>query len=135
MSGEMNLNTLLKSMKPILCDGDFVFCVLNSGLNENIFKLDPICIFHETEGLTIIIEKDKADQNNLPYGSIFRMITLSVHSSLDAIGFLAVITTKLAEKQMSVNPVSAYYHDHIFVPAEKALIAMEVLEKLSSELN
>ena len=52
------------------------------------------------------------------------MITLSVHSSLDAVGFLAAITNKLAAAAISFNPVSAYYHDHLFIPANRAEQAM-----------
>ena len=56
-----------------------------------------------------------------------RMITLDVHSALDAIGFLAAVATLLAKAGISVNAVSAYYHDHLFVPREKADEAMRLL--------
>ncbi|RVD48425.1 ACT domain-containing protein, partial [Mesorhizobium sp. M2D.F.Ca.ET.140.01.1.1] len=62
-----------------------------------------------------------------------RMITLNIHSSLEAVGFLAAITTRLAAAGMSVNPVSAFYHDHLFVPAERAEEAMAILAKLVEE--
>jgi hypothetical protein len=51
-----------------------------------------------------------------------------VHSALTAVGFLAAITTRLAEAGISVNAVSAYYHDHLFVPWERREEAMEVLK-------
>ena len=60
---------------------------------------------------------------------IFRLITLTVHSSLEAVGLTAVVTNKLAEHKISANVVAAYYHDHIFVPCEKAKKAMEVLRE------
>jgi hypothetical protein len=59
------------------------------------------------------------------------MITLSIHSSLEAVGFLAAITGKLADHNISVNPISAYYHDHLFVPAARAQAAMELLQEFS----
>ncbi len=62
-----------------------------------------------------------------------RMITLNIHSSLDAVGFLAAITARLAAAGMGVNPVSAYFHDHLFVPADRAEEAMAVLEALVAE--
>ena len=60
------------------------------------------------------------------------MITLTVHSSLEAVGFLAVITRKLAQHSISVNAVSAYHHDHLFVPvacAEEAMILLADMAK------
>ena len=78
------------------------------------------------------MSRESADATALPYTSVFRLITLSVHSSLDAVGFLAAITSKLAEHSISVNPVSAYYHDHLFVPAAQAEEVMELLQEFSS---
>jgi hypothetical protein len=44
-----------------------------------------------------------------------------------------VITTRLAAAGMGVNPVSAYFHDHLFVPAGRAEEAMAVLHALALE--
>ncbi|RVA88555.1 ACT domain-containing protein, partial [Mesorhizobium sp. M7A.F.Ca.CA.004.02.1.1] len=62
-----------------------------------------------------------------------RMVTLNIHSSLEAVGFLAAITTRLAAAGMGVNPVSAFYHDHLFVPADRAEEALELLVGLAAE--
>jgi uncharacterized protein len=61
------------------------------------------------------------------------MITLDIHSSLEAVGFLAAITTRLAAAGMGVNPVSAFYHDHLFVPAERAEEALGLLRDLAKD--
>ena len=128
MSGESDLNTLLQSMQPIICLGEYVFC---STSDRDYSHLDPIGLFKENEGTTLIIEREKADAATLSYTSIFCLITLSVHSSLEAIGFLAAITNKLAEHNISVNPVSAYYHDHLFVPVSRAREAITLLKEFS----
>jgi hypothetical protein len=54
------------------------------------------------------------------------MITLDVHSSLEAVGFIAVIATALKNLNIGVNPVSGYFHDHLFIPdgREKEVMAM-----------
>ncbi|BAU12617.1 ribonuclease H like protein [Leptolyngbya sp. NIES-3755] len=129
MSGETDLTTLLQSMNPVLQQGEFVFCSVSS---EDWFRLNPIGMFREEEGLTLILDREIADRENIPYASVFRMITLSVHSSLDAVGFLAAISQKLAEHGMSVNAISAYYHDHLFVPTAQADRAIELLEEFGS---
>jgi hypothetical protein len=59
------------------------------------------------------------------------MITLSIHSSLDAVGFLAAITAQLAEHGISVNVVSAYYHDHLFVTASRVDEVLKLLQEFS----
>jgi len=125
MSGETNLTVLLKNMQPILHKEMYVFCTTSDSFN--IKRLNPVCLFQEAEGTTLILQQAEADSANLPYRSTFRMITLSIHSSLEAVGFLAAITGKLAEHGISVNPVSAYYHDHLFVPAAQADTVMALL--------
>ena len=61
------------------------------------------------------------------------MITCKVHSSLEAVGFMAVIATRLAQKGMGVNPVSGFFHDHLFVPLGREEQALECLEELAKE--
>jgi hypothetical protein len=132
MPGETNLSLLLKSIQPILQEGEYVFCSIDRQ-NLPFFMADAIGIFQEEEGTTIILSRNRADADKLNYSSVFRMITLSVHSSLDAVGFLAAIATKLAEHRISVNPVSAYYHDHLFVPTSRALEVMDLLKEFSEK--
>ena len=126
MDGETNLDILLKNMQPVLHEGIYVFHSSDIALSETI-ALNPIMIFQEREGTALILEKKNADNANLIYHYPSKMITLNVHSSLNAIGFLAAITRKLADKNISVNPVSAHYHDHLFIPEDKADSAMKCL--------
>ena len=129
MPGETNLSRLIQNMQPELLEGEFVFVRFNRDLIEAI-KLNPICTFNENEGLSLILNRDEADLNSIQYESVFRMITLNIRSSLDAVGFLARITGKLAMYNISVNPVSAYYHDHLFVPIARAEEAVNILKQL-----
>lgn len=129
MSGEKSLEILLHSMRPKLSESQFVFCnVLPDKLST--LKVEPLFVFREEEGVTIIIEKWQADSESLDYDDVWSWIALTVHSSLSAVGFLAAITAKLSENAISVNVVSAYFHDHLFVPQEKASLAMQVLVDL-----
>jgi len=57
---------------------------------------------------------------------------LTVHSSLAAVGLLAAVTAALAARGISVNPVSAFHHDHLFVPVTQAEAALETLRALSA---
>jgi hypothetical protein len=130
MSGETDLNILLQSMQPILHEEEYIFCSIKNQ-EYHYSDLTPIGQFREKEGLTLILTREQADSTGLAYTSVFCMITLSIHSSLEAIGFLATITGKLAEHFISVNPVSAYYHDHLFIPSSHAHKAMELLQELA----
>jgi hypothetical protein len=58
---------------------------------------------------------------------------LTVHSSLEAIGFLATISTALAHAGIPCNAVAAYHHDHLFIPVDRAQEALALLKALSSD--
>lgn len=132
MSAETNLHTLLRTMTPELQEGEFVFCTIPEG-EFGQRGLTPVGVFHEREGVTLILFRAEAEQRHIPYTYPARMITLTVHSSLEAVGFLAAITAKLAEAGISVNAVSAYYHDHLFVPVDRASDAMHILKTLAQQ--
>ncbi len=91
----------------------------------------PLFAFREAEGVTLIVTRSQAKGQGWPPDPAWACITLAVHSSLQAVGFLAAITGALAREGISVNPVSAYYYDHLFVPWERRRDAMKILKALS----
>lgn len=129
MTGETDITQLLKNMNPEQNPGQYVFCVVNT--LKDAAELNPLCIFQEKEGVTVIIPKQQADENILFYPTICTWITLSVHSSLEAVGLTAAVSKALTKANISCNVVAAYHHDHIFVPVKDAERAMEVLHELT----
>ena len=91
----------------------------------------PIGSFREQEGLSVIIERDTARALGLEYSYVAAWITLTIHSSLEAVGLTAAFATALAEAGISCNVVAGYYHDHLFVALEDAEKAMQVLHDLA----
>tara|TARA_R110002049_G_scaffold135469_1_gene294992 strand:+ start:2600 stop:2992 length:393 start_codon:yes stop_codon:yes gene_type:complete len=129
MNGEKNLEMLLKSMKPKHNLGEFVFCKTENLDQLNLSQI--IMTFKEEESTTIITKKEVADQLNLDYSFIASWITLTVHSSLEAVGLTAAFSSALSENGISCNVVAAYYHDHIFVDKKDTDKAMEILNAFS----
>ena len=129
MAGETDPSILLKQIRPELNEGEFVYCIVDS--KERAAGLNPLCTFSEKEGVTIILPRQKAEQEGLPYPVICAWITLTVHSSLEAVGLTAAVSKALTEANISCNVVAAYYHDHLFVPIKDADRAMDVLIHLT----
>ena len=129
MPGETNLRTLLKTMTPLLNTGEYVFCTVSDigAIPQN----QVLALFKEAEGNTVVIEKSIADAHGLTYSYISSWITLTIHSSLEAVGLTAAFSNALAKKGISCNVIAAYYHDHIFVAKDDAEKAMAALEQLS----
>jgi len=79
------------------------------------------------------LPKHQADDAALPYSMTCAWITLTVHSSLEAVGLTAAVSKALTNANISCNVIAAYYHDHIFVPAQDAQQAMDVLLQLTKQ--
>ena len=124
-----DLNELLASMAPHLNEGEFVFCSLEGEYGDYL-HLNPITAFRETEGLSLVIPKQSAIDNNINADSTYRMITLTVHSSLEAVGLTAAVAAKLTDHNISANVIAAFHHDHILVQTDKADAAMSALAEI-----
>jgi len=93
--------------------------------------IEPVMTFREDEGTTLIVARDQATAAGLRFAFPSRMITLEIESSLEAVGFLAAIAAELARAGIAVNPVSAFHHDHLFVPEARAEEAMTILRAMA----
>ena len=133
MPGETDLEKLLKGMKPELNKGEYVFCTVDSF--QHATALNPVCIFQERKAVTVILLKEQADIAGLTYSTLCAWITLTVHSSLEAVGLTAAVSKALTTANISCNVVAAYYHDHIFVPVQDANRALDVLAQLTKQEN
>lgn len=133
MTGERDLPTLLGSMHPVIHDDIYVFVTATSTVGAETFE--PRLLFVEEEGVTFILTETEAKNYGLDYKFPCRMITLNVYSSLDAVGLIAAVTAHLAKESISVNTVSAFFHDHLFVPTDRADDAMSALRELSERFR
>ena len=129
MSGITDLPTLLQTLAPIVSDEEYVFATIRD--ESELTQMDPIGVFREKEAITVICRRSQAQAAGLPFEGSYRQITLSVHSSLQAVGLLAAVTAALAAEGIPCNAVSAFYHDHLFVPAHLAAQAVSKLSQLS----
>ncbi len=132
MPGETDLDILLRTMLPALADGEFVFCSLAPSAAGPL-EHSALVIVREAEGVTLILPREEARANGLPDGPAWALITLTVHSALEAVGFLAAVTRTLAAAGISANAVAAFHHDHLFVPWAERRRALAALEALSRE--
>ena len=130
MAGEEDLSMLLAQLNPRLLGGDFVFCTIQKAQYGDSADLQPIASYQEEEGLSLLLAKGAADVAGLAYESVFSCISLMVHSSLDAVGLTAAVSGRLAAHGISANMIAAYYHDHVYVPKDKAQLALQVLAEL-----
>jgi len=68
----------------------------------------------------------------LPINHLWAWITLSVHSSLEAVCLTAPFSKALADKGISCNVIAGFYHDHIFIgegDKEKAILVLRNMQK------
>ncbi|MBL8044944.1 MAG: ACT domain-containing protein [Anaerolineales bacterium] len=130
MSGEKDLAALLRSLRPVLQPGEYVFCT-RPHASPVPPDVQPVGTFSEAEGLTVIVPRAVADAHAWPYSFVAAWLTLTVYSALDAVGLTAAVTRALTQANISCNVVAAFYHDHLFVPAPEAERALRALQALS----
>lgn len=126
---EQNLSYLLRNMRPQLHTDTFVYAQVDAEVELNISQV--VATVREEGGMTLILPKEVAEKEGFSFTYEAAMITLQIHSDLEAVGFTAAFATALGEKGISCNVVAGYDHDHLFVPFDQGEHAMKVLKQLS----
>ena len=123
----------MDNKKVILNKGEYVFCSI---IDINKISINNIiCSFKESEGYSIIISKEEAIKNNLPFYFVSAWITLEIDSTLDSVGLTSAFSKKLTKAGISCNVIAAYHHDHVFVPYLDKHKAMKILSDMYESQN
>jgi uncharacterized protein len=133
--GERDLAKILHGLAPRLESNEYTFCTVPAPRVQDLERLvtvQPLLLFREDAGVTLIVRRSEAERLGLGGSAGWRRITLSVHTHLHATGLTAIVATALAEQQIPVNMVAGYYHDHVFVPTDRADEALRVLQELAN---
>lgn len=123
VSGETDLQRLLAGLSPTLAERPRA---IRTQPADAPVPADAIMLFREDEALTVVVAADDGVD-----AAHWAQITLRIHSSLEAVGMMAAIASALAARGIPCNAVSAYYHDHLFVPWERRADAMRALHALT----
>lgn len=123
--GETDLLRLLAGLAPQLAPRPRA---IRSQAADASVPVETIMLFREDEGVTTVVEVDESTDE-----ALWAQITLRIHSSLEAVGMMAAIATALAARDIPCNAVSAYYHDHLFVPWSRRDDAIAALQALTGD--
>lgn len=127
--GLLDLSALLRGLQPEVRPGNFVMVSTNSETS-----LEALASVEEEEGTSLVLEQHRADAFRLEYSSVFAWITLTVHSSLDAVGLTAAVANTLASAGIPCNVLAGFHHDHLLVPSARVEDAMAALARLSASV-
>jgi len=148
-AGEADPEVLLRSMEPRLDGAEYVVVTFPAGGQVDLSAgsptallsgLAPVAVVTEAEGTTWVIGAELlahaiAAGLDAPLGAdgpSMARITLTVHSSLVAVGLTAAVSSALAARGISCNVVTGYFHDQLFVPAGRGPEALRILQDLAA---
>lgn len=127
MTAETDLTRLLRGLSPRLNGRDWGYAFAPVAPP----CITPFATVAEAEGLTLIAPMAELSAAGLAPLGPMACITLTIHSSLEAVGLTAAVSSALAGEGISANMIAGFHHDHIFVPNAEADRAMAILTALT----
>ncbi len=126
------MSTRASRLNAVLLPGIYVYCSLPPG--TDIGGVAVAASIVEPEGISMVVQEQEAVARG--WQVLFRAawIQFGLVSALDAVGLTAAVSQELAAAGIGCNMVAGAYHDHVFVPVERASEALEVLNRLRINL-
>jgi hypothetical protein len=131
VAGVTDLEQLLATLEPQVRDGEYVYVAAPDSSADSSAVLGAEAVIHEAEGSAMVLRREVADEAGLTYDVVLSWITLTVHSSLEAVGLTAAFSTALGDAGISCNVLAGLHHDHVLVPVGRRDDAVTVLRELS----
>ncbi len=122
-----DLGELLAALQPELHSGRYLYCTVETVPSG----VDPVVMVGESEGITLVLPQEQAEQHGIAGVFPCAWITLRVPSSLEAVGLTAAVAAALTRDGISCNIIAGYHHDHLFVPEDRAHDTLAALAALS----
>lgn len=104
MAGETNLRRLLAEAQPVLDPAQYVF--ITTRIDLSLAHPAVIGFFREAEGVTLIAERAWAERERLDFIFPCRRITLTIHSSREAVGLMAAVSGARGSKHQHQSSFS-----------------------------
>lgn len=90
-----------------------------------------MAVIQEDEGTTAVVTVTEAERRGWPVGFRAAWLTVTVHSSLEAVGLTAALAAVLADVGIACNVLAGYFHDHLLVPLDRVDEAIQSLASLA----
>lgn len=123
--GEMDLATMLASLDVERRPGVFTFVAVDVPTPGLLAAAHGMV--KEGASTTLVLPIESAERAGLPVVIEMAWLSLTVNSSLEAVGLTAAFAKILGDEDISCNVLAGYHHDHILVPVDRADDAIAAL--------
>jgi hypothetical protein len=123
--GETDLDIMLATLAVERRPGVSTYLSVTVASDELL--ADAHALVTEDATTTIVLPVESADRGGHRVDVRLAWLTLTVQSSLEAVGLTAHVSARLAAEGIACNVIAGYHHDHLLVPADRADDAIAAL--------
>jgi hypothetical protein len=123
--GETDLGKMLETLSVVRRPGVFTYVSVEE-LTTGLLDVAHATI-QEDRSTTVILPVEAAERSGHRIPVRLAWLTLTVESSLEAVGLTAEVSRMLTEERISCNVIAGYHHDHVLVPVGRADDAIDAL--------
>ncbi len=134
MPGETDLEMMLAGLTVTRRPSTYAIVSIGTVAEPPTIGRGIEAILAEAEGTTVVCTLDATRRNRWPIDFEAVWLTLDVHSSLEAVGLTAAVSTALGAASIPCNVLAGFFHDHLLVPAARAEEALRCLDALRNSV-
>ena len=123
--GETDLDNMLATLRVERRPGVFIYAAARAPAPELLAAAHGVVT--EDDLTTLVLPVEAAERAGLPVELEMAWLSLTVQSSLEAVGLTAAFSATLGKAGIPCNVLAGFHHDHILVPADRAQQAIDVL--------